>query len=454
MTLGRALFASLFVVYIVAGIWTTRRINATGDEPYYFMAADALLRGEGLDLTARWLDLERSTYGPGVAVPRTEFERSTAPSRARSGSYPLHDLGASLLLTLPFAVGGRPLVVSLIALAMASAVALGARAAVALGVARHLAAAAGVAVGLSAPALTYSGQVFPDAIAPLLLAVGLCALVGALPRGLVGPAVAALPFLHARFWPLTLAVAAYAVATGRTRREAELVVAPLVAVVLLLSLIDLLVYGVPVPHAGFLLFFLDRPEARLATFTRPTGEGLLGLFADRAFGLLPAAPILALVFVGAGRALRSRGTAFVAVAVVPYLIAISLLDWTGGFSPQARYFAVAGPLFVPLLALAFERRPALLAAVPLGIWTIGQSLVYVVAPWLRYDAYGVPPLADTAWARVVGIVPGRAFPLFGTDGATAWLALAYTAALLALVAIGWRTACHERVIQEHEHRAT
>lgn len=453
MTPFRAVLASLFAVYLVAGIWTTRRTAATGDEPYYFMAADALIRGEGLDLTARWLDLERAPYGPGVAVPLAEFERSTAPSRVRAGHYPLHDLGLPLLIALPFALGGRALVVSLIALAMAGAAGLGARAAEALGASPRLATAAALAVGLSAPALTYSGQAFPDAAAALPLALALCALVGALPRWLLGPAVATLPLLHLRLWPLALALLVASALTQRpTRREAVFAVAPVVAVVVSLSLLDLVIYGAPVPHAGFLLFFLDRPEARLATFTRPPGEGLLGIFGDRAFGLLPAAPILGLIFVGAGCALRSRGTAVLAALAVPYLVAISILDWTGGFSPQARYLAVLVPLFVPLLALALAWRPVLVAAVPLGVWTVGQSLVYVVAPWLRYNSYGLPPLADTAWARFVGVVPSGVFPLFGTDGSTGVLALATAALLLGLLLFGWRFARHERVTHRPEHR--
>ncbi|HEX9437606.1 MAG TPA: hypothetical protein VGA16_10670 [Candidatus Limnocylindria bacterium] len=440
---GRTLLVTFFAVYLIAGIWTTRRAHATGDETYYLMAADALVRGEGLDLTARWQDLRAASYDPGVPVPRAELERSTSPSRVRAGDYPLHDLGLPFLIAGPFALGGRALVVAGIALAMAAAVALGHRVAMALGVRPAHAMAGALAAGLSVPAMTYSGQVFADAIAPVPYGVALCALARAAPRWLFGPAVAALPLLHLRFWPLALAlVVAYAVVLRPGRRELAATLVPLGIVVAVVSLVDLAVYGVPLPHAGFLLFFLDRPEARISAFTRPGGEGLLGVFVDRAFGLLPAAPIAAIAFVGAGCALRRRPSAVLAATAVPYLVLASFADWTGGFGPQARFLTVLVPLIVPLLGLALGFRWIGPSAVALGVWTLGQSLVYVVAPWLRYDSYGVPPLADDAWRRFVGIVPGSVFPLFGTDGATAALAAAY-AALLAALAVGGRlVGCH------------
>lgn len=441
MTAGttRLVLASLLVVYLVVGAWTTRRANATGDEPYYFMAADALLRGEGLDLTERWRELSTASYEPGAEVPPAEFERSTAPSWARAGSYPLHDPGTSFIIVLPFAVGGRALVNAFVALVMALAIALGAVAARAAGAAKQTTVAAGLAVGLAAPALTYSGQVFPDALAPLPFAIAVCALVGGLPRWTFGLAIAALPFLHLRFWPLALALlAAYAIVFRPGRREVALAIAPVMGVVLLLSLIGAVIYGIATPHAGFLLFFSDRPEAQLATFTRPTGEGLAGIFLDRAFGLMPAAPLMALLAFGAGAAARRWPRVGLLTCVpIPYLFLVSFLDWTGGFNPQARYFAVLMPLAVVLLAPALEVRVTRLAAIPLGVWTLGQSLVYVVAPWLRYDSYGVAPLADKAWDRLLGFTPSAVFPLFGCCGTTTTLvAIAWAALLLTLVVAG------------------
>lgn len=429
---SRAVFLMLLAVYAVVGVWTTRRVSATGDEPYYFMAADALLHGEGLDLTRRWERIAGASYDPAVPIAPDELQRNTAPSRVRAGSYPLHDVAPSLVIALPYAVGGRPLVVLVIAAAMAAAVALGHRAARALGSPARTALAGALAMGLSAPALTYSGQLFADALAPLAFAAGLCALVGALPSGLIGASAAALVLLHLRFWPLALAVLTAAIFRERpARRRVVALLWPLVAAVLGLSLLDLVTYGVPLPHAGFLLFFTSHRAGDVASFTHGIGEGIAGLALDRSFGLASAAPLSLLLVAGAGRLVGGGRDRVLLALPVPYLLLASAVDWTGGFSPQARYLTVLVPLFVVLMARAFEWPAARTLAAPLGIWTLGQSAVYAVAPWLRYDRYATPPLADSAWTRFVGPTPSAVFPLFGTDGAAA-LVLAWGAGLALL----------------------
>lgn len=448
MTGARLVLAVLFAVYLAAGVWTTRSLTTTGDEPYYFLAADSLLHGEGLELSARHYWLPFADYAPGDLLPAEDLDRSVAPSLSRPGRYPLHDPGLSLVIALPYAIGGRALVVALLGLAMAGALALACRASVALGVSRGASLAAALALGLSAPALTYSGQVFPDALASLPVAAALCALFGALPRWLLGPAIAALPLLHLRYWALAVALLLVALwLRPPTRRDLVALVGPLALVVVALAILDLVVYGVPLPHAGFLLFFAARADTSLAAYTTATHEArgplaLVGLFIDRAFGLLPAAPVALLLFVGAGVATRARLGRALLLAPLPYLVAISFLDWTGGYSPQARYLTALVPFFVPFVALALRWRPGAIVAAPLAVWTAGQSLVSVYAPGLRYDVYGVPPLADHAWLLVFGFAPSAAFPLLGADALTGTLTALWSALLAGLVLLGASVASH------------
>lgn len=424
----------LAIIYIAASFWTTRRAPATGDEVGYVMTADSLLHGEWLELTARWRVVDDADYSPGEPIPFAEFIRTTAPSLARAGNYPLHDLASSVLI-LPFlALGGRNLVVVLIALAMAGAVALGVRTAEALGAARSRAVAGGVITGLSVPALTYSGQIFPDAVVALPIAVLIASGTGALPRRLAPFALAMLPLLHVRFWLLALGFALALLVTRRYRfevRELFALALPTAVGVTALALVDLAVYGVGLPHAGWLLFFQERRET-IETYAG--AAGIAGLFVDRAFGLLPAAPVAAFLFFGAGRALRRAAERAFVLAVVPYLVVVPFIDWTGGFSPQSRYLAPLVPLLPLLYAHALgSPRPLLWLGGLFGIWTAGQSAIYVVAPWLRYDFYSVAPLADKGWLRFNLPAPSRMFPSFGTEGATLPLAIAWCGALLALL---------------------
>jgi hypothetical protein len=340
------------------------------------------------------------------------------------------------------ALGGRALVVGAIGVAMAGAVAITAASAPALGLTTRTSFVAGAAVGLAVPAISYSGQVFPDSVAPLALAIAVASLAGRAPTIAGAVAVAGLPLLHLRYWPLALGLLTLLLWQHRRDRRAMVaLVAPVLVAVVAISLIDFATYGVALPHAGFILFFSGRSE-EIGAYTRGA-EGLLGLFLDRAFGLLPAAPLFALAFFGAGAAAREgRLRALLAVALA-YLVPASLLDWTGAFSPQARYLAPLLPILVLVLALAFDfaARTLRWLALPLAVWTAGQSLIYVVLPGLRYDVYAMPPYADRAWLRLVGIAPSGVFPLFGTDGATAVLIAVWSGALLLLSALGalsWR----------------
>lgn len=426
-----ALFAAVALVYVVAGLWTTHRISATGDEVTYFMAADSLLRGEGFELTQRWAAVASASYSPGDPIPADEFARTTAPSQTRAGAYPIHDLALPVLIAAPFALGGRGAVVAFIGVAMAAAVALGYRAARGFGVRQGTALLGSLAVATSAPALTYSGQVFADAIAPLAVGAAACALAGAAPRAVFAIALAALPLLHVRYWPIALGLALAALVLWRPGpREIARLVAPTAIGAALYAMFDFALYGLALPHAGFLLFFSQR-AAPIETYGGIAG--IAGLFVDRAFGLLPAAPLALLLFAGAGRALRRPRERALILAVVPYLVVVPLVDWTGGYSPQARYLAPLVPLFPLLYARAVAGALARMTAGPLALWTLGQSAIFVVAPWLRYDAFGIAPLADRAWSAVLGITPSAVFPQLGTDGA-AVPAMLWTGALIALVA--------------------
>lgn len=434
-----ALFAVLALAYLLAGTWTTRRVGPTGDEPYYLLAADSLLHGEGFALDARWSAIAVSGYDPGDHL--ADLPQQSAPSLRRPGHFPLHDLGLSLLLALPFAIGGRALAVAVVGLAMAAAVALAHRAACRI-VPPRAAFAGALLGGLSVPAITYSGQLFPDSLMPLAVAAGVAAIVGAAPLWAGALGIAALPFLHLRGWPLALALFLF-LARGRSWRERALLCAPLAAVVIGISLVDLSTYGIALPHAGFLLFFAGRGDTSIADYSATTPLGILGLFVDRAFGLLPAAPVAILAFVGAGSALRRRPV--LPLLTIPYLLLASAVDWTGGVSPQARYLAPLVPLLIIFLSLGVATRPGRLLAIALLPLTALLSAVYVVVPGVRYDSLGLPPFSDRTLDKAVGLHASGIFPLIGTDGATGALLAAWTALLVLAIFAGTRSSAVTRL---------
>ena len=428
-----ALFVLLALLYVAAGVWTTRRVGPTGDEPYYLLAADSLIRGQGFALDGPWSSIPTSGYDPGDHL--ADLPGQSAPSLRTPGHFPLHDLGLSLLLALPFAIGGRALAVACVGVAMAAAVAVAHSAGSRL-VSPRAAIAGALLGGLSVPALTYSGQLFPDSVMALATAAGVAALVGAAPLWAGAVGIAALPFLHLRGWPLAIALIV-ALGWGRTWRVWATLAAPLLAVVIGSSLLDLAVYGVALPHAGFLLFFTARGDTSVAAYATTTPFGFLGLFVDRAFGLLPAAPIALLAFVGAGAAIRRDIR--LPLLVIPYLLLASGVDWTGGVSPQARYLAPLVPIGVIFLSLGLSVRPWRSLALVLVPLTVIMSAVYVAVPGIRYDSFGVPPFADRTIDKALGGHLSGIFPLLGTAGATALLLIAWSTALGLAVLAGVRS---------------
>lgn len=425
-----ALFALLTLLYVAAGVWTTRRVGPTGDEPYYLLAADSLIHGQGFALDGPWASISASGYDPGDHL--VDLPRQSAPSLRAPGHFPLHDLGLSLLLALPFAIGGRALAVACVGVAMAAAVALAHHAGRRL-VSPRVATAGALLGGLSVPALTYSGQLFPDSVMALATAAGVAALVGAAPLWAGAIGIAALPFLHLRGWPLAIALLV-ALGWGRTWRDRATLAAPLLAVVIGSSLLDLAVYGVALPHAGFLLFFTARGDTSVAGYATTTPFGFLGLFVDRAFGLLPAAPIALLAFVGAGVAIRRRVA--LPLLVIPYLLLASAVDWTGGSSPQARYLAPLVPLLVVFLSLGLAAPPWRLAAIALVPLTAAMSAAYITVPGVRYDSFGVPPFVDRTFDKALGGHLSGVYPLFGTDDATGLLVVVWATMLAVAVLAG------------------
>src|SRR5207237_4317166 len=115
-----------------------------------------------------------------------------------------------------------------------------------------------------------------------------------------------------------------------------------------------LIYGVPVPHAGY---FFGTSQAQALTgapsITFQFWVGLPAILFDRTFGLAGSAPWICIAVIGAVPALRAapRALAPAAAAIVTSLLALSLYRyWEGGYAPPNRYFVEVLPLTAPFVA--------------------------------------------------------------------------------------------------------
>jgi hypothetical protein len=177
-------------------------------------------------------------------------------------------------------------------------------------------------------------------------------------------------------------------------------------------------------------------------------RGLPSLLFDRFYGLLPYFPIFALAFPGILLSMR-RGLAWVHVTllgiVVPYLLAISTFNfWWGGYSPPARFLAVAVPLLGYYIAVTLQRLHAFWAT---GLAMIAAVFAYMISlagdlqPNQRFDsgAHGAGGLLiDRVGHLLIGYRHvGEQLPSILKPGGNTPRFLVLTAAVVAFTIAVW-----------------
>ena len=393
-----AVFCVTLAVYVVCSLATLRYLEPpTGDQPYYLMTTISMLEDGDLD--------EYNNYTTAASYDQfypTPLQESAASFRGLRHIYPLspkdhvgpvanrpaaewhtkHGLGLSLLIAPGWALGKAltPLLAPLTAggeggwpgviLEMNL---LGALLAVNVFLwawqgSRHvgLAAIVWIVLAFSNPLMSYSLLLFTE------MPAALCTLyvVRRLAHGaqensparwlLVGAVLAFLPWLHARYLPIMVALGLWAlyellwVARRDPRRWRSLAafLLPLLLSGLLLAGYYQWLYGTIRPntadHAGFY-------HPWKVTEQLPVLLASLGLFFDQQWGLLIYTPLFLLWPVGLWVQRHRSGARPILWAtgliILPYLVEIALYKvWWGEWCPPARYLAVITPLSAWALA--------------------------------------------------------------------------------------------------------
>jgi hypothetical protein len=409
----------VILLYGVVAVRVQRQVGPQGDEPHYLMVADSLLHDGDLSLEAdyaagRYLAFHDAPLEPHYRV------------RGRHGEiYSLHAVGLSLLILPAYAMGDYP-AVSLFMAFLAAFVAREVREGVRAAYASHgLAEGVGWLAALSPPLVHYSGLVFTEVPAALLVGFAWRRRRGLL----VGLAVAFLPWLNVRYAVFSVLLLAYGL-WGEARTSARLkLLIPAAASAVASVLYHYTLYGFFDPR----LVYGRRPELSLAQIP----EALPGLFLDQEFGLLVYAPFLALAIPGAlqlwkrDRARTLVGLALVAAAVAT---AASWHMWRGGFNPPGRLLVPIVPVLSVFAAGALGGGLRAGAALLVG-WSLWAGVLGGVAPALVHrDRDGTAPLfraysGAEEWTR---LLPG--YVLADVDRHR--LTLVWIAALLA--ALPWK----------------
>jgi hypothetical protein len=298
-----------------------------------------------------------------------------------------------------------------------------------------LAAAIAGGAALLPPFVFYSFQFYPEMLGALVLTAALRALLFGRPAtarraAALGLALASLPWLHQKFLPVWLALAAWSLVRAVSDlvpfRTVLALVLPQAVSLYLTALYNFAITGSVRPDALFLAWGPG------GVSSARVGQGVLGLALDARFGLVPYVPFLLLAVAGlalpAGRRLRAA----LPVAAIYYLTVASADNWSGAVCNLGRYVMPVVPLLLACAAAALARagrRP--------GVWMVALALAAwsaLLARLLWQDAHAandcalllarsaigdgnvyVPNLFIRTWADAA---PGLAARL------AAWIALA------------------------------
>ena len=450
--LGATLLATAFVV-----LPYDRTIAPTAsDEPHYLLIVQSIVFDHDLDLAN---DYAGQRYYEFYPEPLPDVHGI----HVGNAIYSLRDMGLPVLAVIPYALAGRTGVLALICLfgaLLAAQLYLLLRD---LAFDRRVALLAVAATVFVHPFLTYTTQIYPDLIAAVMFVTvvrlirhGTTTAVRNL--ALASAFVGTLPWLTTRGWFVAIGlglVIAYSALWPRRDLVRRLLAAslPFLALVLLLCYLNWRLFGWFIPGAGY---FLIRDQQEILNYAPQSG--IPGLLFDRAFGLVPRAPIYLLAFVGIGALWRRRriyGPMLAALVLgwgFYFLYIADLVTWHADGGPSSRYLLAGLPFLVVGVASGIETvrasvgrmRAALSAFAWIAVsWSVFVVFVYAVLPDLRYEY--MPQIRDGnpvhLWlelGRVLRPDIQTALPSFyGGEVATIPLALLWVALAISLGALGY-----------------
>jgi hypothetical protein len=436
-----ALATTVFLV--IWGLTTHGKHSVSGDEPHYLMVAQSLLSDGDLDLRNNYRDDQGRLFGAGGLQPELHA-RPALDGRL----LPVHDIGLPILL-LPAYAAARGLAslappatlasfrmsqglfaYSLVSLVIAALFALSAVVTSAAlgqqGVPNRAAALAVLSVWLTAPLLSNSFLVFPEAIALAVTAwtVYACASVRSsrwrVWEWLLVATLGALPWVHRKYAVYACALLAVTLWKRRGNPEQR---ARIAAVLALYAIPQAALAWWTYQHWGNLAgpIALDR----LPFSGDALAHGLLGTFFDRENGLLwwaPAYAVIPAVWWMSGK----EALPWLAPAIALVLPGAAHDQWWGGFSPAARFLVPLAPVVCLVCVPALVRRrwirvtaiallvPQLLIAAcgwerPRFFWPEGDGhnrILETLAPWLNAWAPSLRTMTEHAWSRTIELLAG------------------------------------------------
>nr|MDQ3044719.1 hypothetical protein [Chloroflexota bacterium] len=424
----------------------------TGDEPSYIMTSISLIEDFDINEQNNYDNQDFRRFYPEPNQPHNGWGSVPDPLpphaaiSVRPGLYSWHGLGLAVIAAVPYALGGRALL--LMVLAVIAALLAFNMTLLAARYTRSTSVAVVVALlfALSNPIASFSLLVFPEMSAALAVTYATRRLLE--PRNrwwqwlLIGACAAVLPWLNFRFVIISasLALVAYQrhwrILTNRERLAAGSVPAVLG---LLLVIFHYYLYGQPTPGPSSSVGFSGFAG---------TMNGLAGTFLDQQWGAFIHNPLLFLAvvcFVPFAIRLR-RDAATLALVALPYLAIIASYEvWWGEWNPPARYLTSVVPLAVPGLAWFLSQmrggwRWLLVAAFSLPAFAVIRA--FAADPQRMYNhPDGTSNIFElwsaSSWIHWTELVPSYVFYSASPIGQRQAMAFAWLALFITLSVVAW-----------------
>ena len=386
------------------------RTPIDGDEPYYVLITESMVRDHDLDLANQYRDLAHSATGRTDLTPQLGD-----PVGPRGELYSRHEPFLPLLLIPGYLLGGLGGAIATIAIFGA----LLARSTVRFfedeGIDDATARALFPLIALGPPIVFYAARIWPEVPAAFFLVEAVRGLRQRRPARWA-LSLFALVLLKLRFLLIAIALLARAL---RSRTHAA-IAALIIGIPLLLAL---LISGSATNVHALRELIPGTPSTMV--------RGLFGLMLDGTAGLLFQAPVY-VVSLFALVHWRSMPAGFrygmsAALLYVIYLVPRS--EWHGGWSPPLRYIVVLMPILALGCAAMWQRVSASTIAV-IAAWTIVLVVHGLTYPWRLFQIANGENFVGQTLSTIWHSDFSRLFPSFIRVNFAAYVASALLIAAL------------------------
>jgi hypothetical protein len=337
------------------------RTPIDGDEPYYLLMTESLVRDHDLDLTNQYRDIARSDIGRADLLPQPGDPRGP-----HGEQYSRHEPFLPILLTPGYTLGGVPGALAVIAFFGA----LLARSTIRFledeGISDATARMLFPLIAFGPPIIFYSTRIWPEVPAAFCFLEAVRGIRQRRPPRWIA-AIFALVLLKIRFGLLAVMLLVRVLRTKRQLAIAAGVVAVPLVIAWLISGNAMNTHSIrELLPSGAIFYWL----------------GLFGLVLDGASGIVFQAPLYALAILALPR-WRSMPDAFrlgMSASLLYVLYLIPRSEWHGGWSPPLRYIVVLMPILALGAATMWERIGAGTRAV-IAILTVMLVIHGAAFPW-------------------------------------------------------------------------